>query len=123
MSSEETEVQDPVDGDEGADDGQQPDWWHRDHPTFAALSGFFAGLVFVLLVPAVFVGVLSVVLDSGRAQELFPLVLVMLVVPLFLVISQRTRRFGTYMWIGIVTTAAVVGGVTAIVLYVLVNGS
>jgi len=126
MSSDETEVQDPVDeqDDQSATPaGEQPDWWHRDHPTFAALSGFFTGLLFVLLVPAAFVGVLSLVFDSGRAQELFPLVLVTLVVPLYLVIAHKTRRFGTYMWIGIVTTALVVGGVGALVLYVLINGS
>jgi hypothetical protein len=111
MSSDEAEVQDP------------PDWWHRDHPTFAALSGFFTGLLFVLVLPALFVGVLSLVFDSGRAQELFPLVLVTLVVPLYLVISHRFRRFGTYMWIGIVCTALVVGGVGGLVLYVLINGS
>lgn len=124
MSSDETRVDDAVDGQIGAEDeGPQPDWWHRDHPTFSALSGFFTGLLFVLLIPAVFVGVLSLVFDSSRAQELFPLVLVTLVVPLYLVIAQRTRRFGTYMWIGIVTTALVVGGVSALVLYVLINGS
>lgn len=121
MSSDETEVRDPVD--EQDDQTAQPDWWHRDHPTFAALSGFFTGLLFVLLVPAAFVGVLSVVLDNSRAQELFPLVLVTLVVPLYLVISHRFRRFGTYMWIGIVSTALVVGGVSAVVLYLLINGS
>jgi len=122
MSSDETEVQDPVheQDDQPAD---PPDWWHRDHPTFSALSGFFTGLLFVLLVPAAFVGVLSLVFDNGRVQELFPLVLVTLVVPLYLVISHRFRRFGTYMWIGIVSTALVVGGVGALVLYVLINGS
>ena len=77
----------------------------------------------MLLVPAAFVGILSLVFDNDRVQELFPLVLVTLVVPLFLVISTRSRRFGTYMWIGIVSTALVVGGVSALVLYVLVNGS
>ena len=113
MSSEETEVEDPVDGDRGA---AQPDWWHRDHPTFSALTGFFTGLLFVLVVPATFVGVLSLLFDdNSRVEELFPLVLVTLVVPLFLVISQKSRRFGTYMWIGIVTTALVVGGVGALV--------
>ena len=35
-----------------------PDWWHRDHPTFTALTGFFTGLAFVALVPALFVGLL-----------------------------------------------------------------
>ena len=120
MSSEETEVVDPVEDDESAD---QPDWWHRDHPTFSALTGFFTGLLFVLLVPAAFVGILSLLFDNHRVQELFPLVLVTLVVPLFLVVSAMSRRFGTYMWIGIVSTALVVGGVSALVLLVLVNGS
>ncbi len=126
MSSDETEVDDPVETDEQDDDqtADQPSWWHRDHPTFSALSGFFAGLLFVLLVPAAFVGILSLAFDDNdRIQELFPLVLVTLVVPLFLVLSPRSRRFGTYMWIGIVTTGLVVGGVSALVLYVLINGS
>ena len=101
--------------------GEQPDWWHRDHPTFAALSGFFTGLLYVLLVPALFVGILSLMFDNSRVEELFPLVLVMLVVPLLLVLAPRFRRFGTYMWIGMVTTAIVVGGVGALVLYVLIN--
>ena len=122
MSDDEVEVREP-DAEPEADSEDQPDWWHRDHPTFAALSGFFTGLLFVLLVPAMFVGLLSLLFDDNdRVSELFPLVLVTLVVPLVLVISPKSRRFGTYMWIGIVTTALVVGGVGALVLYVLVNG-
>jgi hypothetical protein len=125
MSSDETEVRDPVQeqDDQPGQGAERPAWRDRDHPTFSALSGFFTGLLFVLLVPAVFVGALSLALGSDRAQELFPLVLVTLVVPLYLTIAQRTRRFGTYMWIGIVTTAIVVGGVGGLVLYVLINGS
>jgi hypothetical protein len=119
MSSDETEVRDPV---EQQPEGDPPDWWHRDHPTFSALSGFFTGLLFVLLVPAAFVGVLSLLFDYERVEELFPFVLVTLVVPLVLVLSPRSRRFGSYMWIGIVTTAIVVLGVGALVLYLLVNG-
>jgi len=119
MSSDETEVRDPV---EEQAEGDGPSWWHRDHPTFSALSGFFTGLAFVLLVPAAFVGVLSLMFDYDRVEELFPFVLVTLVVPLVLVLSPRSRRFGAYMWIGIVSTALVVGGVGALVLYVLVNG-
>jgi hypothetical protein len=119
MSSDEAEVRDPVEA-QSDDDG--PDWWHRDHPTFAALSGFFTGLAFVLLVPAAFVGVLSLLFEYDRVEDLFPFVLVTLVVPLLLVLSPRSRRFGSYMWIGIVSTALVVGGVGALVLYLLVNG-
>jgi hypothetical protein len=127
MSSDETEVRDPVEEQpeeppENGSAGDPPSWWHRDHPTFSALSGFFSGLLFVLLVPAVFVGALSLVFDYDRVESLFPLVLVTLVVPLLLVLSPRSRRFGTYMWVGIVTTAVVVVGVGALVLYVLVNG-
>ena len=122
MSNDEVEVREP-DAGSGMEPEDPPDWWHRDHPTFAALSGFFTGLLFVLLVPAMFVGLLSLLFDDNdRVSELFPLVLVTLIVPLVLVISPKSRRFGTYMWIGIVTTALVVGGVGALVLYVLVNG-
>ena len=48
---------------------RQPDWWHRDHPTFTALTGFFTGLAFLILVPALFAGALGLVFDvrPGRA--------------------------------------------------------
>lgn len=122
MTNDETEVRDPVENEADGESPRQPSWWHRDHPTFSALSGFFTGLLFVLLVPALFVGILSLLFDYNRVEDLFPLVLVTLVVPLGLVLSPRSRRFGSYMWIGIVTTAIVVVGVGALVLYVLVNG-
>jgi hypothetical protein len=128
MSTDEQAVDEPVDepaeqGDGGDDVGgeRQPSWWHRDHPTFAALSGFFTGLVFVALVPAVFFGVLSLVFDNERAEDLFPFVLVTLVVPIGLVANRRTRRFGTYFWIGMLLTAVVVVGVGALVLWYLVE--
>jgi hypothetical protein len=100
---------------------RQPSWWHRDHPTFAALSGFFTGLLFVALVPASFFGVLSLIFDNDRAEDLFPFVLVTLVVPIALVASKRTRRFGTYFCIGMILTAIVVVGVGALVLWYLVE--
>lgn len=96
-------------------------WWHRDHPTFTALAGFFTGLLFVALIPAIYVGVLSLVVDNAKVESLFPFVLVTLVVPLALVANRRTRRFGTYFWIGIVLTAIVVVGVAAVVLWYLVD--
>ena len=109
------------DGGDGVGDARQPSWWHRDHPTFAALSGFFTGLLFVALVPAAFYGVLSLIFDNDRAEDLFPFVLVTLVVPIGLVANKRTRRFGTYFWIGMVLTAIVVVGVGALVLWYLVE--
>lgn len=39
--------------------------------------------------------------------------LVTLVVPLLLVIAPRTRRFGRYMWVGMISTVVVVLGVGA----------
>lgn len=100
-----------------ADPRRAPDWWHRDHPTFTALSGFFTGLVFVVAVPGLFAAVLTWFFERHTAEELFPLVLVILAVPLGLVTARRTRRFGLYMLIGMVVTLVVVAGVTALVLW------
>ena len=99
---------------------RQPDWWHRDHPTFTALTGFFTGLVFVILVPSVVAAVLSVLVDDKTAESLLPLVLVALVVPIALIVAPRTRRFGIYMAIGMVVTAVVVVGVAALVLWTMI---
>ena len=63
-----------------------PDWWHRDHPTFAALSGFYAGLLFAIVVPGLYAAILAAVVGQQRAEGLFPFVLVTLIVPLLLVI-------------------------------------
>ena len=130
MSTDKQAVEEPAADDVAGDEttgestrgeGSRPNWWHRDHPTFSALTGFFTGLLFVALIPAAYVGVLSLMFDSDRVEELFPFVLVTLVVPLALVANQKTRRFGTYFWIGIVLTAVVVVGVGALVLWYLVE--
>ena len=73
------------------------EWWHRDHPTFTALAGFFTGMLFVTLVPGGFVGMLRLLFAYDTAEELFPLVLISLIVPVALLIAPRTRRFGVYM--------------------------
>lgn len=104
--------------DEGADGG--PSWWHRDHPTFTALSGFFAGLLFLILVPGVYGAVLNAVVAYDTAERLFPYVLVALLVPAVLLVVPRTRRFGRYMALGMVSTAVVVLGVGGLVLWILV---
>ncbi len=114
-----TEVEPEVEPESSGE--RQPSWWHRDHPTFAALSGFFTGLMFVALVPAIYVGILSLMFDNDRVEDLFPFVLLTLVVPVGLVANHRTRRFGTYFWIGMLLTAVVVVGVGALVLWYLVE--
>lgn len=100
---------------------RQPDWWHRDHPTFTALTGFFTGLAFVIVVPGLFAAVLGWIFEYDRAEELFPLVLLTLAVPIGLVIVPKTRRFGLYMLIGLATTALVVLGVAGLVLWYMVT--
>jgi hypothetical protein len=100
---------------------RQPDWWHRDHPPFASLSGFFTGLAFVILVPGLFIALLHVLFDDDTAEGLFPFVLVTLAVPIGLVIAPRTRRFGLYMLIGVVATALVVAGVAGLVLWYMIT--
>ena len=100
-----------------------PDWWHRDHPTFSALTGFFTGIAFLVLVPGTYAAVLSQLFHYERAEELFPFVLVTLIVPIGLAVVPRTRRFGVYMLFGMVSSLLVIGGVTALVLFVLYSTS
>jgi len=97
------------------------DWWHRDHPTFVALSGFFTGLLFVTVVPGGFAGVLRLLFHYDTAAQLFPLVAIALVVPIALVVLPRTRRFGLYMVLGMALTTLVVLGVASLVLYFMVR--
>ncbi|WP_435744689.1 hypothetical protein [Nocardioides sp. SYSU DS0663] len=97
------------------------DWWHRDHPVFTPLSGFFTGLATIIIVPGVFAAVLGAVFDQDTAEDLFPFVAVLLAVPLALMVPPRSRRFGRYMLLGMVLTALVVVGVAALVLWYLVR--
>jgi hypothetical protein len=96
-------------------------WWHRSHPTFAAITGFFAGMLFVTALPGAFAAVLRLMFSYDRAQELFPLVLIALVVPIALLARRKTRRFGVFMVLGMAVTALVVMGVASLVLYFMVQ--
>ena len=98
---------------------RQPDWWHRDHPVFTPITGFFTGLLFVALVPAGFLGALDYFFDEETASGLSPLLATMLVVPIGLLVWRPTRRFGRYMVLGMVVTALVVIGVTTLVVWLL----
>jgi hypothetical protein len=100
-----------------------PAEWDRSHPTVVALSGFFTGMLFITVVPGGVAGVLRLLFTYDTAEDLFPLVLLALVVPIVLVILPRTRRFGAYMWLGMALTALVVLGVTSLVLYFMVRSS
>jgi hypothetical protein len=96
-------------------------WWHRSHPTFAGIAGFFAGMLFVTALPGGFAGVLRLLFPYERAQELFPFVLVALVLPAVLLAKRKTRRFAIFMVFGMVVTALVVLGVASLVLYFMVQ--
>lgn len=121
-TNEPAEPAEPADAAAPADPtAKPPDWWHRDHPTFTALTGFFTGLAFVIVVPGVFAAILSALFDYETAEDLFPFVVLTLAVPIGLLVAPRTRRFGRYMVIGMVTTLLVVLGVAAVVLWVLVS--
>jgi hypothetical protein len=115
-----------ADEDDSQEDGDEkaaaaPDWWHRDHPTFSALTGFFTGLAVVIVVPGAFAAVLRAMFDYETAEELFPFVLIVLAVPLVLIVPPRTRRFGRYMLLGMLATAVVVLGVAALVVWILIE--
>ncbi|QZY28112.1 hypothetical protein [Nocardioides coralli] len=97
------------------------DWWHESHPTFAALAGFFSGMVFVTAVPGGFAAVLRLLFHYETATELFPFVLLFFLLPFGMLFRRRTRRFAQFMWLGIAVTAVVVLGVTSLVLYVMVQ--
>ena len=105
----------------GDEPGPEPSWWHRSHPTFAGLVGFFIGVAYVIVVPGIYAAVLRLLLSDSAAQRLFPLIALALVVPLALLIPRKTRRFAQFMLLGVVTTAVVIGLTAAVVIWVLVK--
>ena len=48
----------------------EPSWWHRSHPTFASLVGFFSGVAYVIVVPGVYAAVLNALLSDDSAKRL-----------------------------------------------------
>lgn len=109
----------PALAEETAKPRRRPDWWHRDHPVFVPLAGFFTGMAYIILVPGTYAALLKTLVGYERAQALFPFVLLTLVVPIGLLVPRHTRKFGRYMLFGAVATALVVAGVALGVLYVL----
>jgi hypothetical protein len=97
------------------------DWWQESHPTFSALTGFFGGMLFVTALPGGFAGVLRLLFHYDTATKLFPFVLLFFLVPTAMLFMPRTRRFAKFMWLGMVVTVLVVGGVTSLVLYFMVR--
>src|SRR4249919_2075108 len=107
--------------DEGHEEGPEPSWWHRSHPTFAGLVGFFSGVAYVIVVPGVYATLLGLLLGDATAQQLFPLVLLALVIPLALLVPRKTRRFAQFMFLGIISTVLVVAVTAALVIWAMVR--
>ena len=97
------------------------EWWHHSHPTFAGITGFFAGMLFVTALPGAFAGLLRLLFSHDTAERLFPFVLIALALPIALLVMCKTRRFAQFMFVGMLVTALVVGGVASLVLYFMVD--
>ncbi len=104
-----------------AEQGEQLGWWHHSHPTFAGITGFFAGMLFVTALPGAFAGLLRLLFDYETAEKLFPFVLLALALPIAMLVKRKTRRFAQFMFVGMVVTALVVLGVASLVLYFMVD--
>jgi hypothetical protein len=108
-------------GEDGDESAPEPSWWHRSHPTFAGLVGFFTGVAYVIVVPGGYAALLSLLLSDDSARRLFPLGLLALVVPVALLLPRRTRRFAQFMLLGVVSTVLVIGVTAALVVWVMVQ--
>jgi hypothetical protein len=107
--------------DADAEPAADPSWWHRSHPTFAGLIGFFTGVAYVIIVPGIYAALLSLLLSDSTAKRLFPLGILALVVPLALLIPRKTRRFAQFMLVGFISTALVIGLTAVLVIWLLVQ--
>src|SRR4051794_34771191 len=123
MTSPDPELE-PVAGTDpapGAGGDEEPSWWHRSHPTFAGVAGFFTGIVYVIVVPGIYATLLNAFLGEKAAARLFPYVLIAVFVPIGLLVPRKTRRFAQLMLVGMVATVLVVAVTAALVLWVLVS--
>lgn len=93
--------------------------WPRDHPIFIAITAFLAGLAYTCLVPAAYVGLTRVAFDQDTADRLFPLLAILLALPLALLVPARTRWFARHFLLGMFVTSIVIVGVSALVLWLM----
>jgi hypothetical protein len=107
----------------GSHRAKPPSWWHRGHPVFTPLAGFYTGLLFIIVVPLTASFLLRIFLSDDAASKHFVWILVLLLIPAGLVAAPQTRRFGWYMWLGMILTAIVVVGVVALVLWRRISSS
>ena len=121
VDTSEEETPEEASPEEEPDEGPEPSWWHRSHPTFAGLVGFFTGVAYVIIVPGVYAALLGLLVSDSTAQKLFPLALLALVVPIAMLVPRKTRRFAQFMFLDIISTAVVMVVTAALVIWLLVQ--
>ncbi len=75
----------------------------------------------MIVVPGIFAALLRLMLGDSTAQRLFPLLALLLVVPLALLIPRRTRRFAQFMLARRGHDRVVIGLTAALVIWVMVQ--
>lgn len=112
-----------VDLDEDEVVAEAPRFWHRDHPVFTPLAGFFTGVLTVIVVLGLLGAILDLVgFDISESPWVFLVALgVLLAANLVLVVVEGTRRFARYMLFGILTTPAVVAAVASLTFWILLS--
>lgn len=112
----------------GSDDEEpagDPRFWHRSHPVFTPLTGFFTGVLAVVVVLALLGLILEVVLDYEVGEHPWVILValgVLLAINLALVVVEGTRRFARYMLYGIITTPVIVFGTAALTFFIALEG-
>ncbi|MEO9324888.1 hypothetical protein ABFT23_15445 [Nocardioides sp. C4-1] len=112
-------------GSEHDETSSGPRFWHRSHPVFTPLTGFFTGVLTVVVVLGLLGVILEVVIgyDIGDHPWVFLVALgVLLAINLALVVAPGTRRFARYMLYGIITTPVLVAVTAALTFYVALEG-
>ncbi|QCW51308.1 hypothetical protein FE634_14500 [Nocardioides dongxiaopingii] len=104
------------------DDG--PRFWHREHPVFTPLAGFFAGVAAILVALLALGWLLDTVIGydvSDQPWILLVAVGLVLVVDLVLIALPGTRRFARYMLFGVLLTPLVVALTAVATTYLLLR--
>jgi hypothetical protein len=132
MTTDETVHETPVDDADDVDDADptvdptvdEPRFWHRDHPVFTPLAGFFTGVLLVIVVGGLLGALLDLVLGYDVGEHPWVLLAApaaLLVVTLALLAAPRTRRFARYLLFGVVTTPAVISAAASLTWWLLLH--
>ncbi|WP_134767405.1 hypothetical protein [Nocardioides sp. 1609] len=123
---EPTPADDPASLDDPASSSEPdaPRFWHREHPVFTPLAGFFAGVAAILVALLALGWLLDMVIGydvSDHPWILLVAVGLVLVVDLVLIALPRTRRFARYMLFGVLLTPLVVALTAVATTYLLLR--